>query len=118
MATLAGFNQDGMPVSYGHLDVEDETVWLGICVTEKEQGKGYGHDMMQELVDEDRQQNVSSVQLTVSNANATAIRLYEKFGFELQRTSGGICWYYFPNKMRSKKVLSFSVRTLENPVFR
>ena len=64
-------------VGYGHLDKEDNKVWLGICVKEGCFGKGYGKKIMEKLVnsyDED-------IDLSVDADNSRAIQLYKLFDF-------------------------------------
>lgn len=93
LTTLLGFDDRQMPVAYGHLDEEDGTVWLGICVSEEYRGKGYGNLMMKALIDAALKLNVKAIALTVDAANPTAARLYEKFGFQLEKKSPEIRWY-------------------------
>lgn len=87
LVTLLGFDETRQPVAYGHLDKEDETIWLGICVSEENRGKGYGSLMMQALLDIARKQRVGAVSLTVDATNLGAVRLYEKFDFKQARVS-------------------------------
>ena len=54
------FLVDDLPVGYGHLDKEDEIVWLGIAVIEHEKGKGYGAFLIHELIDKARLKNVKN----------------------------------------------------------
>lgn len=68
-------------VGYGHLDKENETVWLGIAVTEKVKGKGVGKQIMNYLIKSCREKGINTVHLTVDNNNGAAIQLYQKFGF-------------------------------------
>jgi ribosomal protein S18 acetylase RimI-like enzyme len=70
------------PVAYGHLDKEDNTVWLGICISPEYSGMGYGKIMMTTLIDEAKKINIEKVLLTVDKDNLTAIRLYEMFNFK------------------------------------
>ncbi|MCF7817900.1 MAG: GNAT family N-acetyltransferase [Kiritimatiellales bacterium] len=93
LATLLGYDENHLPVAYGHLDPEDGKVWLGICVAEAHRGKGYGNLMMQALLDAARQQHVDSISLTVDATNPNAARLYEKFGFRLEKQTPKIHWY-------------------------
>ena len=93
LATLLGFDENQVPVAYGHLDQEDGIVWLGICVSDGIQGQGYGKAMMQALLDAAHAEGVKSISLTVDVANPNAARLYEKFGFVLEGKSSGICRY-------------------------
>ena len=81
LVTLLGFDENRIPVAYGHLDQENEVVWLGICISESNLGEGYGNLMMEALLDAARELNVESIDLTVDAENSNAIRLYEKFGF-------------------------------------
>ena len=68
---------DGKPVGYGHLDVEDEKTWLGICLADDFIGMGYGSIIMKTLLDKIN----FSVYLSVDVDNFNAIKLYRKFGF-------------------------------------
>lgn len=69
------------PVAYGHLDPENDIVWLGICVLPEYQGKGYGKYMMMELLKAAKELAVSNISLTVDNINLAAIRMYGQFNF-------------------------------------
>lgn len=93
LVTLLGFDENRVPVAYGHLDKEEGTVWLGICVSEGNQGRGYGNAMMQALLNEARAQGVESISLTVDATNSNAARLYEKFGFVLKKKASKIRQY-------------------------
>ena len=64
----------------GHLDLEDDIVWLGICVENLPyQGKGYGNKMMEKLMNS----TTKPIQLSVDKENKRAISLYEKLGFNI-----------------------------------
>lgn len=93
LITLLGFDESHVPVAYGHLDQEDGTVWLGVCVSEAYRGNGYGNLMMHALLEAAHSQGVESVALTVDQSNPGAIRLYEKLGFSLEKQTSGIRWY-------------------------
>lgn len=67
-------------VGYGHLDKEDGVIWLGICISEKERGRGLGKIIMQDLTNFARERRLE-LSLSVDNDNSHAISLYEKFGF-------------------------------------
>lgn len=77
--------EENKPVAYGHLDVEDETVWLGICVLPGCQNKGYGKMIMSELVNAGKRLQLSRIKLAVDKSNITAINLYEKFHFQKEK---------------------------------
>ncbi len=72
-------------IAYGHLDYEKK-YWLGICVLNEHQGKGYGGQMMEHLVSMAKTKRLSELNLTVDLDNIPAIGLYRKFNFvELNR---------------------------------
>jgi len=72
------------PIAYGHLDPENDVIWLGICVLPEQMGKGYGNKMMEYLLKCAGELNVDSISLTVDNNNLSAIKLYEKFKFKIE----------------------------------
>ena len=76
LTTLLAINDNGIPVAYGHLDLENGIVWLGICVSETHLGKGYGNFMMQALMDEADRLKLQEINLTVDKNNLNAVRLY------------------------------------------
>ena len=80
------FIKNNEPVCYGHLDKENDTVWLGVAVSENERGKGLGKKMMNDLIQIAKEKNISSVHLTVDISNKSAIKLYENFGFIKETT--------------------------------
>lgn len=77
--------QDNNPIAYGHLDVENGSTWLGIAVSEKEKGKGWGLLMMQLLLKAAEEQRCKFICLSVDKTNIPAISLYEKFGFQVEK---------------------------------
>lgn len=70
-------------IAYGHLDEESGIVWLGIVVNADYQGKGLGKQIMNHLLEFAQSKRINTIQLSVDRVNKTAIRLYEKFGFEI-----------------------------------
>jgi len=72
-------------VGYGHLDNENEKTWLGICIVEYEKGKGCGKIIMNYLIEYARNHSISKIYLTVDSENATAISLYEKYLFKIEK---------------------------------
>ena len=79
--TTLMLTEDKMPVAYGHLEFENDTMWLGICVLPEKEGKGFGQLMMQRLIEKAKDKNIEKIDLTVDRINLKAIRLYEKFDF-------------------------------------
>ena len=73
--------EDQNPVGYGHLDFENNTVWLGIALIESSFGLGYGKRIMKYLIDFAIKKRLSTINLTVDNDNMAAISLYKSFGF-------------------------------------
>jgi len=60
---------------------------IGICVHEEWQGKGVGAALMRAIIDlADNWLNLTRLELEVYADNEAAIRLYERFGFELEGT--------------------------------
>jgi len=64
-------------VGYGHLDREEDNIWLGICVKENYIGMGYGNIIMNQLTNS----HVGSILLSVDKVNKSAINLYKKYNF-------------------------------------
>ena len=90
--TLIG-KDGGIPVAYGHLDKEDDVVWLGVCVSSSRQSKGLGKAMMSKLLYEASRLGVAKLRLGVDNGNLIARSLYEKFGFVENYTLGNVVFY-------------------------
>ena len=72
-------------VGYGHLDIENKTVWLGIAVIESATGKGYGKRIMTYLINSAHEKRISVISLTVDKNNQAAINLYTNFNFQVIR---------------------------------
>ena len=75
--TLIGKTND-KPVAYGHLTKDG---WLGVCVKFTEKGKGYGKEMVMQLMKRAKSLGFDKVFLIVDKNNIVARRLYEKSGF-------------------------------------
>lgn len=85
VATLVMF-EGGAPVAYGHLDLDGDSVWLGIAVAESFRGSGYGDEMMVALLEEADRQCINTVRLAVDPNNTAGRTLYEKHGFRVVDT--------------------------------
>jgi ribosomal protein S18 acetylase RimI-like enzyme len=70
-------------IGYGHLEFEDNRLWLGIVVSSIHKGKGFGNLMLGKLIESAREQKCEEIFLTVDIDNKPAISLYGKFGFIL-----------------------------------
>jgi len=53
-----------------------------VLVLEEQRGQGYGKELMNEVVDLAKRDNVDSIELTVNDDNLIARSLYSKTGFE------------------------------------
>jgi len=84
LITLIGLIND-KPIAYGHIDYskDENKNWLGICILDKYQGKGYGKAIMTELINLSNIVNVNELYLSVDKDNIKAIELYKKFGFKI-----------------------------------
>ena len=83
LATFMLLDEYDLALGYGHLDKENENVWLGICLLPEYKGMGYGNKMMEALIESAKIQKIKSVLLTVDRGNFIAIKMYEKFYFRL-----------------------------------
>ena len=83
--TVVGIENNSV-VAYGHIDYETK-YWFGICVLNTYQGKGYGKQLINFILDfADR--NSISLSLSVDIDNIVAIELYKKNGFiETRKTA-------------------------------
>jgi putative acetyltransferase len=74
----------------GSVGVEPETgrcrhvAWLGIFVRRKHWGKGVGSALMQKAINLAKQLGCRRLMLGVTEGNERAMRLYKKFGFEIE----------------------------------
>jgi len=94
VVTILAVNEKDYPVGYGHLDLENDQVWLGICVAQMERGHGIGKMLMQFLLAEADRHLITTVYLSVDQNNTPAIKLYRKFGFSESDKKGDVCIFY------------------------
>ena len=59
----------------------DECELLNITIKPGQQKKGFGHQILQDIFSECRKVNIINIFLEVRKSNLSAIRLYEKNGF-------------------------------------
>ncbi len=81
--TILILNEFKVPVGYGHLDPQGDFVWLGICVSEKQIGKGFGKMIMSDLTKKADSSGISELILKVDKQNVNAVSLYKKFNFKI-----------------------------------
>lgn len=72
---------EGVIVGYGHLDKEEDKIWLGIAIRPEMQGNGFANVIMTALIDFARGNAIKRIMLSVDNNNQSAFRLYLKYGF-------------------------------------
>jgi ribosomal protein S18 acetylase RimI-like enzyme len=72
-----------VPIAYGHIDYENGVNWVGLCVLDKFQGKGYGKKIFSYLLDYVHTNNIKHIQLTVDIDNYRAFNLYLKHNFQI-----------------------------------
>jgi ribosomal protein S18 acetylase RimI-like enzyme len=68
------YYQDNVCVGYGHLDEEENKVWLGIVVDEDHQNLGIGGLIMDDLLSKHK----GTIHLSVDKTNINAQKLYQK----------------------------------------
>ena len=81
LVTYLMYDDSGFPVGYGHLEFEGDKLWLGIAISEKFKGCGFGTKMISKLIEFAKEKNILSIFLTVDIENTNAIILYKKCGF-------------------------------------
>jgi GNAT superfamily N-acetyltransferase len=97
---------DGQPMAYGHIDFENK-FWLGVCVKEEFQGKGYGKQIVQNLLAfAQGYLPIQTLHLSVDDTNEKAIALYKKFGFLIEHHNDSI---YFMKKVIKQSPLFLPV---------
>jgi GNAT superfamily N-acetyltransferase len=69
------------PMAYGHLEKEDNILWLGIAVSDDYLNKGLGKIIMRQLIDFAIDKKESMISLSVDGDNHIAQKLYTSFGF-------------------------------------
>ena len=67
---------------YGHIDF-DNNYWLGICILNEYQGKGYGKLTMDYLLNHNNTRLCKSIYLTVDKENNIGLNLYKKYNFKI-----------------------------------
>lgn len=72
-----------LPVGYAHIDFDDNKYWLGICILEEYQGKGYGKKIMEYILNNEKIKDIDKIYLTVDKINTVAIKLYTNFDFTI-----------------------------------
>ncbi len=66
----------------GYGFVDESTPELTIAVVPSRRGKGYGHDLLEALLEQARKDRFGAVSLSVDRENR-AVKLYERYGFRI-----------------------------------
>jgi ribosomal protein S18 acetylase RimI-like enzyme len=66
-----------------------------ICVSPSVRGTGMGHELLRQSLTTLREMGCTSASLTVTAANADAVALYERVGFETIRRFPAFVWEGF-----------------------
>ncbi|MDA9279157.1 GNAT family N-acetyltransferase [Schleiferiaceae bacterium] len=81
-------NEHGDLIGYGHLDMEEDALWLGIAVSKRYRGEGHGSHIMNHLIRTFKTEHKDCIlNLAVSKKNDRAINLYRKYGFNVIKES-------------------------------
>jgi ribosomal-protein-alanine N-acetyltransferase len=101
----------GELVAYGILSIgAGEAHVMNLCVAPKWQGRGYGREMMQHLIQTARAHRADMMLLEVRPSNQPAIRLYHQLGFnEIGRRKD-----YYPAAGGKREDALVLARTLES----
>jgi len=70
-------------LGYAHLDKEEDDIWLGISISKKIQGLGFGKILMENLISYAKKMNLKEIKLSVDFENTKAEHLYKNHGFKL-----------------------------------
>lgn len=73
--------QDETYIGYGHIDFENGTNWVGICIGDNQYGRHLGSFLMQKLLTAANRLKIDSLELKVDVDNKKAQWLYKKYGF-------------------------------------
>lgn len=76
---------DNQPVGYGHLDKELNNIWFGVAISDNFKGKGIGKKIMSYLINYADYSDVIELKLSVDTDNIIALKMYEKFGFVVEK---------------------------------
>jgi len=89
-------NNENEIIGYAHLDKETsdtiDTIWFGVCILDKYQGKGYGKLLMEKVLEEVKTKNIKNIKLSVDAGNSKAYLMYKKYGFETMKEKDDIIY--------------------------
>jgi GNAT superfamily N-acetyltransferase len=93
LMTFLYYNNDKC-VGYGHLENENNIVWLGILVSDLHTNQGYGKRIMDHLLNS----YDGEITLSVDKKNQNALGLYKNKGFTIEEEKE----YYYIMKIKKK----------------
>lgn len=73
--------ENNLPIGYAHIDYDEDKYWFGICILEKYHGKGFGKQMIEYIINNEKIKKITNIYLTVDKINKVAINLYQKYNF-------------------------------------
>jgi ribosomal protein S18 acetylase RimI-like enzyme len=96
-ASYAAFDRGGnlCGISLASLVAPESGHITQICVSNAVRGAGVGHEMLRRSLEVFRDAGCRSASLTVTAANADAVRLYERVGFRTTRKFSAYAWEGF-----------------------
>lgn len=76
--------EKGIPIGYAHIDYdkEQDRYWLGICILNNYQGKGFGSHLMKFILTHNSISHLKVIHLSVDNINLIAKKMYLNNGFK------------------------------------
>ena len=74
----------------GYGFVDESTPELAIAVVPSRRGRGFGHELLQALMNQARADGFAALSLSVDLDNPS-VKLYEQYGFETVESDGGAC---------------------------
>lgn len=81
LITIVIVNKFDCPVAYGHLEKENNVVWLGVAVADDYVNKGLGKLIMKYLIHFSKSIKEPVIYLSVDHNNFVAQNLYTGLGF-------------------------------------
>ena len=100
-------SEDDIIAYYVAIFIVDECELLNITVKPELQKKGYGALMLEDLFSECKKENIVNIFLEVRKSNVSAIRLYEKNGFN----EIGVRNNYYKNKRGQEDAILMGLST-------